>query len=348
MGEERYEILDILERESEITADIYENLITIYDKQLVDKIIESQIDAESLDKYDYYVNYKLYEFNDRFNDSYSMYLGDINNCKKFNSIENKKHFKILYTIINELDEIFSLCGYKENMNGLSVLEKVNLFLEKNRDVQMAKKVKKIYNKYVNVRNNIIVGNLSLVVTVANFYMKNNFDDLDIIQNGNEGLMIAIDKYNIDKDTTFATYACFWIKNNIIKGLRNLDTLVSVPQYLYNTNKFMIKTINKLTRELGRVPSDAEIAEDMKITIDKLRNLKITFENIISFTELEEIEGNSLDEEILIDRKSDLLDLYTEKEEIREIFDICKKYLSKEECFVLERIYASNNVEKNIY
>lgn len=348
MGDERYEIFDILESNSIITKEIYDELISKYDKKIVDEIIKNQIDETTIDKYEYFINDKLEEHRDNFNTSYDIYINDMIKYKKFDKFDNMKYFTILSEIAGELNEIFdSSCVHM--MNGLSIYRKVDLFINKIDDINSLSKVKYLYEKYIEVRNIIVNGNLSLVVALSKQYFKDNLDNLEIIQNGNEGLMHAIDKYDVEKDVSFATYACYWIKQNIIMGLKHFNTPIKVPDYIFYLNGIRLKTINELTDELGREPVDNEIAKRMNISISKLKEIKFSFENIMSISDLEVLEYNDcVDSDILIDMDSDFFEEYVEKEKSVEILKKMKENLTDIEYNILVRRFGLENHEISKY
>lgn len=124
------------------------------------------------------------------------------------------------------------------------------------------------------KKTLIKANLRLVVTIAKRYAHLGVPFLDLVEEGNLGLIKAIDKYNPDKGAKVSTYASWWIKQAILRALANQGKTVRVPVYLVEK----IVTINKakqaLKHKLGRDPKPQEIAKKLKISVDKVRDIEM--------------------------------------------------------------------------
>ena len=123
----------------------------------------------------------------------------------------------------------------------------------------------------NARQTMITSNLRLVVKVAKTYIgrSSNLSFLDLIQEGNMGLMRAIEKFDAEKGFRFSTYATYWIKQAISKAIIDQSRAVRLPAHIINElNKFN-KAIRDLSQQYGRTPSDKELAEYLNVSVKKI-------------------------------------------------------------------------------
>lgn len=123
----------------------------------------------------------------------------------------------------------------------------------------------------NARQTMITSNLRLVVKVAKTYIgrSSNLSFLDLIQEGNMGLMRATEKFDAEKGFRFSTYATYWIKQAISKAIIDQSRAVRLPAHIINElNKFN-KAIRDLSQQYGRTPSDKELAEYLNVSIKKI-------------------------------------------------------------------------------
>jgi RNA polymerase primary sigma factor len=123
-----------------------------------------------------------------------------------------------------------------------------------------------------LKNRLILGNLRLVVSVAKKYQHRGVSLLDLIDEGNIGLIEAVERFDYRKGCRFSTYGTWWIKQAVIKSLAENGKAIKIPIHLLNTIKKCFSIARQLTQELGREPSNAEIADYLRIPKSRVEEL----------------------------------------------------------------------------
>jgi len=248
------------------------------------------------------------------------------------SEERKKEIRML---IRDLHERIHRMGTDYHSDSKELKDNLKIIEEEEAQVEQAKK-------------ELIEANLRLVVSIAKKYTNRGLQFLDLIQEGNNGLMKAVEKFEYRRGYKFSTYATWWIRQSITRAIADQARTIRIPVHMIETINKLVRTSRSLVQIKGREPSSEEIAEKMGMPVSKVRKiLKIAQEPISLETPIGEEEDSHLGDFIEDQKAVSPSDAVINVSLKKEIEDILKTLTPREEMVIKLRFGIGDGSERTL-
>ena len=231
-------------------------------------LIEEEIDLE---------NFDILPSTIKYDDPVRMYLKEIGKIQLLTYDEETKLASVI-------------------VDGNIAQEQLNSIEEEGYDIPDSdlEKLRELVRKGEVAKNKLVEANLRLVVSIAKKYVGRGLQFLDLIQEGNMGLMKAVEKFDSDRGFKFSTYATWWIRQAITRAVADQARTIRIPVHMVETINKLVRVQRQLVQELSREPSPEEVADRMGIPVEKVQQIqKIAQEPISLEAPVGEEEDSSL-------------------------------------------------------
>lgn len=284
-------------------------------EEIADKLSSFEVDSEQLD-----------EFYETLGDQGVDLLGDHDEAADTSPDDEPKEDEEVF----DLNDLSVPPGVKINDPVRMYLKEIGRvdLLSADEEIELAERIEQGDEE---AKRRLAEANLRLVVSIAKRYVGRGMLFLDLIQEGNMGLIKAVEKFDYRKGFKFSTYATWWIRQAITRAIADQARTIRIPVHMVETINKLIRVQRQLLQDLGREPTPEEIAEDMDLTPDKVREiLKIAQEPVSLETPIGEEDDSHLGDfiedqeatspsehaayELLKEQLEDVLDTLTDREE----------------------------------
>ncbi|MFH0925823.1 MAG: sigma-70 family RNA polymerase sigma factor [bacterium] len=234
------------------------------------------------------------------------------------------------------DEVTPTQKYFKDISKLSLLSKEE-------EIELAKRVR---DGDIEARSEMIQANLRLVIRMAKYYLNRGLSFLDLIEEGNLGLIKAVEKFEPDRGYRFSTYATWWIRQSIIRSLAKYSRTVRVPIRMNEVTVRFIRILRSLIQKLGREPTSYEISKEIELPQEKINEIINTLQKTSS---LESAIGSGIEsplKDVLEDRQMLSPQEIVALERRKELISTLLKILTNNECLIIKLRFGLEDGEPN--
>ena len=208
--------------------------------------------------------------------------------------------------------------------------------------------KKVAKGDYEAKQTLINSNLRLVVKIAKLYARDENELLDYIQEGNLGLMRAIEKFDHELGYKISTYATWWIRQAIARAFADKSRTIRIPVHMQEQLAKFSKTFRNLAQELGREPSTKELADEMALDVKRIEELMLYSKSVTSLDETVNEEDDSQLLDFIPDEETMSPEEIAECQELKDIVEQILQLLTERERFVItHRFGIDDNIPKTL-
>lgn len=355
------EVYDKLVNIEYFNLDVYNNLLRKYNKEVVIHVIEDLIfeNSENIDKFGICLDDRDNLYNSKLDlVNYSIFLADLKKLECFDSKKNLELLTYIHEYILKMNVIFDKYGVNSLDSSKKVLwiaDKIEWCLNNCDDLNVINELKSLYKDYINIRDQLVAGNLRFVLYNAFQYNDDITMIEDMIQYGSIGLIRAIEKFDISKNTSFTTYAFYWIRQSITKGIKSIKYPMRMPFHIIYKNSLLMENENMLSIENGRSIRNIELADYMDLSLLNMEQILNAFKIPISMDECVPVDSEEIDyvgyvKDFIPDLNVDVSDYVVSLEYRKQLLNFLSEYLLDREYIVVYLYYGfsgKNYTDKEI-